>query len=88
MPFDGSDSLYVFTLFSEAGLSDIVVQGNVLLSDYAYFKMVFDGLLQDAQAAGKVSGEELTRFWDLLEQADRQQRLLGYVGFVVGGRKP
>ncbi|TME06508.1 MAG: methyltransferase domain-containing protein [Chloroflexi bacterium] len=75
-------------LFSEVGLSDIVITGHVLSSDYAYFQMVFGGLLQDAQAAGKVSAEELTRFWDLLEQADRQQRLLGYVGFVVGGRKP
>ncbi len=75
-------------LFSEAGLDDIVVTGNVLSSDYVYFQMAFGGLLQDAQAAGKVSGEEVTRFWNLLEQADREQRLLGYVGFVVGGRKP
>jgi hypothetical protein len=40
------------------------------------------------QAASQVSGEEVTRFWNLLEQAGREQRLLGYVGFVVGGRKP
>jgi len=59
-------------LFSEVGLSDIVITGHVLSSDYAYFQMVFVGLLQDAKAAGKVSAEELTRFWDLLEQADRR----------------
>ncbi len=56
--------------------------------DYAYFQMVFGGLLQEAQAAGEVSGEEMTRFWNELSQADREQRLFGYVGFVVGGRKP
>jgi ubiquinone/menaquinone biosynthesis C-methylase UbiE len=75
-------------LFSEVGLDDIVVTGHVLSSDYAYFQMALGGLLQDAQATGEVSGEEVTRFWDLLEQADRQQRFFGYVGFVVSGRKP
>ncbi len=76
------------TLFSEAGLNDIVVTGHMLSIDYAYFQMVFGGLLQEAQAAGKVEGSELTRFWNELAQADRKQRLFGYVGFVVGGRKP
>ncbi len=75
-------------LFSEAGLSDIVVQGMVLPSDYDSLELVFDSLLQEAQVAGKVSGEELNRFWDLLVQADRQQRFFGHVGFVVGGLKP
>jgi ubiquinone/menaquinone biosynthesis C-methylase UbiE len=78
----------LLTFFREAGLSDLVVHGHVLPSDYAYFKMVFGGLLQEAQAAGKVSGEEVTRFWDELSQADQKLRLFGYVGFVVGGRKP
>jgi ubiquinone/menaquinone biosynthesis C-methylase UbiE len=75
-------------LFSEAGLIDIVVTGHMLSIDYAYFQMVFGGLLQEAQAAGEVSSEEVTRFWNELAQADREQRLFGYVGFVVGGRKP
>jgi ubiquinone/menaquinone biosynthesis C-methylase UbiE len=75
-------------LFSEAGLNEIVVSGNVLSIDHAYFQMVFGGLLQEAQVEGKVSGEEVTRFWNELAQADREQRLFGYVGFVVGGRKP
>jgi hypothetical protein len=50
--------------------------------------MVFDGLLQDAQVVGKVSSEEMNRFLDLLVQAERQQRFLGHVCFVVCGRKP
>jgi ubiquinone/menaquinone biosynthesis C-methylase UbiE len=74
-------------LFIEAGLTEIVVIGHVLASDFAYFQMALGGLLQAGQAAGQVSEEEVTRFWDELAQADREQRLLGYVGFVVGGRK-
>jgi ubiquinone/menaquinone biosynthesis C-methylase UbiE len=74
-------------LFSEAGLIDIVVTGHMLSIDYAYFQMVFGGLLQEAQTAGEVEGSELTRFWNELAQADREQHLFGYVGFVVGGRK-
>ena len=72
----------------EAGLIDIVVTGHMLSIDYAYFQMVFGGLLQDAQAADEVSGEEVTRFWNELARADREQRLFGYVGLVVGGCKP
>ena len=75
-------------LFSESGLSDIVVNGMVLPSDYDSLEMAFDGLLQDAEVAGKVSSEELNRFLDLLVQAERQQRFLGHVCFVVCGRKP
>jgi hypothetical protein len=75
-------------LFREAGLVDIVVTGHLLSIDYEYFQMVFGGLLQEAQAAGLVEVSEVTRFWNELAQADREQRLFGYVGFVVGGRKP
>ncbi len=50
--------------------------------------MVFGGILQGAQEADTVSADELARFWDYLEQADREQRFFGgVVGFVVGGRK-
>jgi ubiquinone/menaquinone biosynthesis C-methylase UbiE len=75
-------------LMSSVGLSEIVVTGHVLSSDYAYFQMALGGLLQAGQAAGQVSEEEVKRFWDELAQADREQHMLGYVGFVVGGRKP
>lgn len=76
-------------LFYAAGLSDILVQGNVLPSDYAFFKMVFGGVLQNAQASNAISAEEQARFWQYLEQAEREQRFFGgIVGFVVSGRKP
>jgi ubiquinone/menaquinone biosynthesis C-methylase UbiE len=75
-------------LFSEAGLIDIVVTGHMLSIDYAYFQMVFGGLLQEAQEASQVEDSEVTRFWNELAKADREQHLFGYVGFVVGGHKP
>jgi ubiquinone/menaquinone biosynthesis C-methylase UbiE len=76
-------------LFREAGLCDIVINGRVLPSDFAFFRMVFDGILQRALAAGALSTEELARFWSDLEQAEREQRFFGgVVGFVVGGQKP
>lgn len=76
-------------LFYAAGLNNIIVRGYVLPSDYAFFKMVFGGVLQDAQKASTVSSDEQARFWQYLEQADREQRFFGgVVGFVVSGRKP
>jgi ubiquinone/menaquinone biosynthesis C-methylase UbiE len=74
-------------LMSSAGLTQIVVSGHVLSSDYAFFQMALGGLLLEAQAAGQVSEEEVMRFWNELSQADHEQRFFGYVNFVVGGRK-
>lgn len=76
-------------LFREAGLRNIVITGSVLPSDFAFFKMVFDGVLQHALATGAISAEELARFWSHLEQAEREQCFFGGVGgFLVGGQKP
>jgi hypothetical protein len=76
-------------LFKQAGLSDIRVQGRLMPLDYAFFQMVFGGILQRAQAAGAVSAEELTRFWSALEQAEQAQHFYAAVGgFIVSGRKP
>lgn len=76
-------------LFREAGLRDIAITGSVLPSDFAFFKMVFDGILQHALATGAISAEELARFWSYLEQAEREQRFFGGIGgFIVGGQKP
>ncbi len=75
-------------LFRQAGLSDIKVEGRMMQLDYAFFQMVFGGILQRAQAAGAVSEEELTRFWNALEQAEQEQGFFaGACGFVVSGRK-
>ena len=76
-------------LFKQAGLSDISVEGRLMPLDYAFFQTVFGGILQRAQANGAVSEEELTRFWNAVEQAEQEQHFFARVGgFVVSGRKP
>ena len=76
------------TLFREVGLTEVMVSGHVLPIDYAYFQMAFAGLLQEALTDGQVEASEVTRFWNELAQAEREQRLFGYVSVIVGGRKP
>ncbi len=76
-------------LFKQAGLSDIRVEGRLMPLDYTFFQTAFRGILQRAQVAGAVSSEELTRFWNALEQAEQEQHFFARVGgFVVSGRKP
>lgn len=76
-------------LFKQAGLSDIKAEGRLMPLDYAFFQMAFRGILQRAQAAGILSEEELTCFWNALEQADQEQRFFARAGgFIVSGRKP
>lgn len=55
---------------------------------YAIAHRLFDGLLANLQAAGDVSADELTAWWQPLEQAEASGHLsLGQLGFVVSGRK-
>ncbi len=76
-------------LFQRVGLENIRVEGRLMPLDYGFFQLAFRGILQRAQVAGAVSGEELTRFWSTLEQAEQEQRFFARVGgFVVSGRKP
>ncbi len=76
-------------LFQQAGLSAIRVEGRLMPLDYAFFQLAFRGILQRAQAAGTLSEEELTRFWQALEQAEQEQHFFARVGgFIVSGRKP
>jgi len=76
-------------LLRAAGLSSLWVEGRLMPLDYAFFQMTFRGILQRALAAGAVSEQDLTRFWEALEQAEQEQRFFARVGgFVVSGRKP
>ena len=76
-------------LFQQAGLKNIWVEGRLMPLDYAFFQMAFHGILQRAQVSGAISEEELTRFWNALEQADKEQHFFARVGgFVASGRKP
>lgn len=75
-------------LFKQAGLSDIRVEGRLMPLDSAFFQMVFGGILQRAEVAGAVESQELTNFWNALEQAEQEQHFFARVGgFVVSGRK-
>jgi ubiquinone/menaquinone biosynthesis C-methylase UbiE len=75
-------------LFKQANLHDIKVTSRLMLTDYAFFCTLFGGLLKGAQAAGTISSEELTRFWNELEQAEQEQLFFaGVGGVIVSGRK-
>lgn len=75
-------------LFKLAHLHDITITSRLMLADYAFFRTLFEGLLQRAQASGALSVEELARFWDALEQAEQQQLFFaGVGGVIVSGRK-
>jgi ubiquinone/menaquinone biosynthesis C-methylase UbiE len=76
-------------LLQAAGIRSLWVEGRLMPLDYATFQLTFHGILQHAQEENVVSVEELTRFWDALDQAEREQRFFARVGgFVVSGRKP
>ena len=76
-------------LLQQAGLRNIRAEGRLMPLDYGFFQVVFCGVLQSAQVAGSLSEEELTRFWQALEQAQQEQRFFARVGgFVVSGEKP
>lgn len=76
-------------LFQQAGLNNIRVEGRLMPLNYAFFQATFRGILQRAQAAGAISEEELTRFWNALEQAEQEQHFFARVGgFVISGQKP
>lgn len=56
--------------------------------DYAFAQRLFAGYLRTVQAAGVVSAEECTRWWQSLEQAEAAGQFhAGQLGFVVSGRK-
>jgi ubiquinone/menaquinone biosynthesis C-methylase UbiE len=76
-------------LFQQAGLSDISIEGRMMQLNYAFFQMVFRGILQRAQTTEVVTEEEITRFWSALEREEQEQHFFaGSVGFIVSGRKP
>ncbi|GCE13528.1 methyltransferase domain-containing protein [Tengunoibacter tsumagoiensis] len=75
-------------LFQQAGLSNIIISGRLMLLNYNFFRMAFEGNLQRAQAAGVISLEELSRFWEALEQAEQNQLFFaGVGGFIIKGQK-
>lgn len=75
-------------LFQAAGLADITCVPHTVHLDYAFAHRLFDGHLSAVQAAGIVSTDELTRWWQHLDQAEAAGEFhAGQLGFVVSGRK-
>ena len=57
--------------------------------EYPFFQRAFGGVLQGPQAAGALSAQELTGFWQAVAQAEQPGQFFARMGgFVVSGRKP
>jgi SAM-dependent methyltransferase len=75
-------------LFQAAGLADVTCVPHTVHLDYAFAHRLFDGHLSKVQAAGIVSTDELTRWWQHLDRAEAAGEFhAGQLGFVVSGRK-
>lgn len=78
-------------LYRELGLEDIAVACTTLaLTDYPTLEeWVLRGTVDDAQAAGLLSAEEVAGWFDDLEQRAQRGRFFSAVNLVhVSGRKP
>jgi SAM-dependent methyltransferase len=76
-------------LFRERGVQDVTVTPQLLTSNFAGYKMVFGGTLDQAVERGELDAEELAAWWRALEQAEEAGNFfVGLLGFVVSGRKP
>jgi ubiquinone/menaquinone biosynthesis C-methylase UbiE len=75
-------------LFHAAGLTEITCVPHAVRIYYAFAQRLLDGHLAKAQATGILSADELTCWWEHLEKAEAAGQFhLGFLGFVVGGRK-
>jgi ubiquinone/menaquinone biosynthesis C-methylase UbiE len=76
-------------LFHEAGLYEVTSVPRAVRPHYASAHDVFDGLIAKGISQGVLSGEEVTLWWQDLEQANNRGMFhFGFLGFVVAGRKP
>jgi len=77
-------------LFREAGLSEIEVVPHVLLlPSLESYRRLVEGTLERAVSTGRLSADDLTRWWAGLQRAERVGGLLvANLGFIVSGRRP
>ncbi|HEX6292406.1 MAG TPA: methyltransferase domain-containing protein [Herpetosiphonaceae bacterium] len=76
-------------LFKERGLQEVTVIPQLLTSNFAGYKMVFGGTLEQAVQTGQLDAAELADWWSSLEQAEQAGHFfVGLLGFVVYGHKP
>lgn len=70
------------------GLVEITCVPHVVHIPYAIARHLLEGVLGTAQTAGSLLAEELTPWWQYLEQAETAgQCYIGQVGFMVKGTK-
>jgi ubiquinone/menaquinone biosynthesis C-methylase UbiE len=75
-------------LFHAAGLTEVTCVPHAVRIYYAFAHRLLDGHLAKAQAAGILSADELAQWWEHLEKAEAAGQFhLGFLGFVVSGRK-
>jgi SAM-dependent methyltransferase len=75
-------------LFHAAGLTEVACVPHAVRIYCAFAHRLLDGHLTKAQATGILSSDELTCWWAHLEKAeDVGQFHLGFLGFIVSGRK-
>jgi ubiquinone/menaquinone biosynthesis C-methylase UbiE len=75
-------------VFQTVGLADVTCVPHTVHMDYAFAHRLFDGHLRTVQAAGVISADDCTRWWQHLAHAEeRGQFHAGQLGFVVSGRK-
>jgi hypothetical protein len=75
-------------LFHTSGLTAVTCIPHTVCIYYAFAHRLFDGHLAKAQETGILSADELARWWDHLEKAEAAGQFhLGFLGFVVSGRK-
>ena len=75
-------------LCQAAGLVEITCVPQVVHIPYVIARPLLEGVLATTQATGSLLAEELTRWWQYLEQAEAAgQCYIGQVGFMVQGTK-
>jgi ubiquinone/menaquinone biosynthesis C-methylase UbiE len=77
-------------LFREAGLVEVTVTPHVLmLPSLESYRRLVSGTLGQAVCTGRISADELARWWSDLTQAEREGGLVvANLGFIVGGHRP
>jgi ubiquinone/menaquinone biosynthesis C-methylase UbiE len=75
-------------LFHASGLTEVTCVPHAVRIYGAFAHRLFDGHLAKAQDTGILSADELACWWEHLEKAEAAGQFhLGFLGFVVSGRK-
>ena len=76
-------------LFRSSGLVDTFIIPHTLIFPLTTLAMALEGVLKNAQETGVLTDDEVKKWREQLEEAERQDSFFGAAsGFIVGGRKP